>query len=210
MKKCCVDNCQSECLTNRRYCKKHYNERKKEQARKRYALFGRYKYSLVCEICNKNFKGDRKNSRFCSLECYYEYSRINSSNATNNYPMRKKTSKSEHRSIVEEILNRKLHTDEVVHHLDCNPTNNSVQNLIVMKRSEHVKLHSTLTKHRASLLKDKGVNSENCWDNLRDQVTTTWLETTGVKVIKISDIGQSAAEPHESGEGSETMHGIPN
>lgn len=51
-----------------------------------------------------------------------------------------------------------------------------------------------LTRERAALLKDKDVNSENCWNNLRDQITKTWLETTGVNVIKISDIGQSAAE----------------
>lgn len=212
MKKCCVDNCQNECVVARRYCREHYLAIKKEQARKRYELFGRYKYSRVCEICNKNFDGDRKNSRFCSLECYYKYSQINSSNATNNYQMHKKTSKSEHRVIVESVLNRKLHTDEVVHHADCNPTNNNICNLIVMKRSDHVKLHAILTKHRATLSKDKDENSENCWKNLIGQITTTWLETTGVRVIKISDIGQSASEPlieTSNGEGSETMHGIP-
>ena len=34
MKKCCVDNCQDECVTNRRYCEKHYNERKKNKQEK--------------------------------------------------------------------------------------------------------------------------------------------------------------------------------
>ena len=50
---------------------------------------------------------------------------------------------------------------------------------------------------------------ENCWDNLIAPMTTAWLETAGVKVIKISEIGQSAAEPLSNGEGSETMHVIP-
>lgn len=40
-------------------------------------------------------------------------------------------------------------------------------------------------------------------------MTTAWLETANVKVIKLWELGQSAAEPlneisHE--EGSETMH----
>lgn len=37
-------------------------------------------------------------------------------------------------------------------------------------------------------------------------MTTTWLETTGVNVKKLWEIGQSAAEPLLNEEGSETMH----
>jgi hypothetical protein len=141
------------------------------------------------------FEGDRKSSRFYSLECYYKYTRINSSSSTNNYlhtcddnyPL-------QHRKIAEDFIGRKLLYNEVVHHLDGNSKNNNISNLIVMQRGDHVRLHATLTRHRASLLKNKDENSENCWNNLRGQITTTWLETEGVKVIKISDIGQSAAE----------------
>lgn len=58
---------------------------------------------------------------------------------------------------------------------------------------------------------------ENCWNSLRDQLTKTWLETTGVNVIKIVDIGRSAAEPlnedtihmFSNEEGSETMYQVP-
>lgn len=55
-------------------------------------------------------------------------------------------------------------------------------------------------------------NAENCWNSLIVPMTTAWLETTSAKVIKLSEIGQPAAEPlngnsHE--EGSETMHGEP-
>ena len=54
-------------------------------------------------------------------------------------------------------------------------------------------------------------NSVNCWNNLIIPMTTTWLETANVKVIKLWEFGQSAAKPlndlqsHE--EGSETKHG---
>jgi hypothetical protein len=59
------------------------------------------------------------------------------------------------------------------------------------------------------LSKDNNENFENCWKNLIIPMTTAWLETANVKVIKLWELGQSAAEPlneisHE--EGSETMH----
>jgi len=48
---------------------------------------------------------------------------------------------------------------------------------------------------RAKLAKANYENLENCWNNLRVPITTTWLETTSVKVIKLWEIGQSASEP---------------
>ncbi len=52
--------------------------------------------------------------------------------------------------------------------------------------------------------------NENCWNTLRVQMTTTWLETASVNVIKLSEIGQSAAESLLNGKGSETMYVPPN
>ena len=49
-------------------------------------------------------------------------------------------------------------------------------------------------QQRAPLLKNSDVNIENCWNNLIVPTTTAWLETTNAKVIKLSEIGQSAAE----------------
>ena len=59
-------------------------------------------------------------------------------------------------------------------------------------------------------MKKNSSNSENCWNILRDHLTKAWLETSSAKVLKISDIGQSAAEPLNSieyEEGSEAMYG---
>lgn len=59
---------------------------------------------------------------------------------------------------------------------------------------------------------------ENCWNILRGQLTTAYLETKSANVIKITDIGQSAAELlNEENiyifdlqeEGSETMYQAP-
>lgn len=47
----------------------------------------------------------------------------------------------EHRIIMEMHLGCKLTDNEVVHHKDGNPRNNDIENLQLMTRSEHGKLH---------------------------------------------------------------------
>lgn len=46
----------------------------------------------------------------------------------------------EHRAVAMDILGRDLFSDEVVHHKDGNRSNNTPDNLVVMKRSEHDKI----------------------------------------------------------------------
>lgn len=106
----------------------------------------------------------------------------------------------------------------VVHHIDENPSNNDLSNLMILSLSNHASLHRSLEKNWSLLLKNNSSNLENCWDILRDQLTTAYLETKSANVIKITDIGQSATEPlneeniyifdsHE--ESSETMYQAP-
>ena len=47
----------------------------------------------------------------------------------------------EHRLMMEKIIGRKLTTDEVVHHIDENRLNNSPENLQILTRAEHLRLH---------------------------------------------------------------------
>jgi len=49
----------------------------------------------------------------------------------------------EHRKVMEKHLCRKLLTTEVVHHIDRNKTNNSLENLELMSNSDHSILHHT-------------------------------------------------------------------
>lgn len=47
----------------------------------------------------------------------------------------------EHRLVMEGHLGRLLHSDEVVHHIDGNKSNNDIANLRVMSQPEHARLH---------------------------------------------------------------------
>ena len=46
-----------------------------------------------------------------------------------------------HRVIMEEYLGRELTKDELVHHKDGDTLNNSIENLEVVSRSEHMNMH---------------------------------------------------------------------
>jgi len=50
--------------------------------------------------------------------------------------------KSQHRLIIERAIGRELMSHECVHHKDHNRANNSIENLELMSRSEHSRLHA--------------------------------------------------------------------
>ena len=49
----------------------------------------------------------------------------------------------EHRVVAENMIKRLLENDEVVHHIDGDKKNNIQQNLMVMTRSEHTRVHQS-------------------------------------------------------------------
>ncbi|WP_241473772.1 HNH endonuclease signature motif containing protein [Mycolicibacterium neoaurum] len=49
--------------------------------------------------------------------------------------------KLEHRHVMELHLGRELAAEEDVHHIDGDKLNNKIENLRIMSRSEHLKLH---------------------------------------------------------------------
>jgi hypothetical protein len=53
-----------------------------------------------------------------------------------------------------------------------------------------------LDYQRVIIEKSMNENCGNCWKTLIAPMTTAWLETTSAKVLKLWEIGQSAAEPH--------------
>lgn len=49
----------------------------------------------------------------------------------------------EHRHIMEEYLGRKLNKNEVVHHINGNKIDNRIENLQIMDKREHARMHSS-------------------------------------------------------------------
>lgn len=166
-----------------------------------------------CEACKEEFQAWRKEQKLCKV-CYKDMIRLSSKTKSSNQYIwvngrNGKKYRHEHRLIAEALLQRDLHTNEVVHHLDDNPKNNQLTNLIVIDRRSHSTLHKYLDLQRVILEKSRNENFENCWNTLIVPMTTVWLETTSTKVIKLWEIGQPAAEPlteQSYEEGSETMH----
>lgn len=180
----------------RKMCRKCYLSHKSHQAKDKYLKFGRYKYTCICEACGETYTTTSKVSRICS-SCW----KFSSSFALPLNPYENAGGGNyswKHRRIVETMLKRKLSFNEVIHHINENPTDNSLTNLLVISRKDHLKLHTLLRIERVIFEKSKNENPVNCWDTLRVQITTTWLETANVNVIKISEIGQSAAKPLNS------------
>jgi len=192
-----------------RQCKnKHVNDRY-------HSTHKRTVYNHTCSVCGDYFTAWRKKITLPICNVCRNLSKTLCKNGLNPYENAKGDGYCwMHRRIAEKILKRKLNTNEVVHHMDNDPKNNSLINLIVISRSKHGSLHYFLRIQRVIIEKSMNENAENCWNTLIVPMTTAWLETAGVKVIKLWEIGQSAAEHLNNAsadalhdEGSETMHG---
>lgn len=48
----------------------------------------------------------------------------------------------EHVVVAEKMIGRSIKENEVVHHLDLNRSNNRIENLIVLEKGQHTKLHA--------------------------------------------------------------------
>ena len=103
-----------------------------------------------CEQCSKEFKPTRGKQRFCSRTCAAlasrgsKHPRGGHTRKKDGYHVIQVDGKNmlEHRHIMEQHIGRKLERKEVVHHIDGNPSNNMIANLLlIINQSEHIKSH---------------------------------------------------------------------
>lgn len=118
----------------------------------------------VCEYCGKTFQVKKAiKAKFCSRECVCAKRRNSEKNVTlgkdgyRNIWLSDGSSKKEHIDIMERHIGRKLYDNEVVHHKDHNRSNNNINNLVLMTKSEHSSLH----RREELALKQMPFNSKN-------------------------------------------------
>lgn len=115
---------------------------------------GRKTYSRICQHCGKPYQGRTETSKYCSAKCQ------NLARIGKNHPLykcgysmddgyRKVLSGKggyvkEHRRKVEEVIGRKLDSEEIIHHINGDRADNRIDNLTILTRSEHLLIHHFL------------------------------------------------------------------
>jgi len=200
----CV-TCSGPRQIGRKVCRACHLSLARKRAKDRNDKFGRHFLLKDCVACKAAFKAWRQKQILCP-SCYKQS--LKTGFQKNKYLFETKTSKNKHRVLAEKLLGRKLSYHEVIHHIDENPSNNSLDNLMLMTREAHGKLHKFLRGQRVIWEKSQNENLVNCWDNLRVAQTTAWLEMTNAKVKKLSELVNQ--QPSSlNGEGSETKDETP-
>ena len=185
--KLCILGCGRERIKNRRYCRECYLRIKREAAKEKYAKFGKHKYTIICTFCgNKYDNADRKSQKSCAT-CWKERLQfITKYNSTNNYE--NKLGKNTHRELAEHLLKRTLNYNEVVHHLDHNPINNSIDNIIVLERKDHIALHNYLYDYEFKLYKLHGKQYKEYWNGtIEKDVTLKYLNENKINYISFEN-----------------------
>lgn len=112
-----------------------------------------------CEECNKTYNTAHKNQKFCSLKCAGKRNSILSLSAPTKNGKKKTTDNKKRtylsRYNIEKKNNKKLKKGEIVHHIDCDPANDSLENLYVFKNNSiHLSCHYGIYSLVKGLLKD--------------------------------------------------------
>lgn len=110
-------------------------------------------YIGICDYCGREFKGhfrykddgSYREQKYCSIKCMAAGKVIISPDKYIAHLVGKKNdTRLEHDIIAEQILNRPLNSQEVVHHIDGNKSNNEPSNLRVYhSNADHAKHHNS-------------------------------------------------------------------
>ena len=105
------------------------------------------KLSVKCDWCGKQFEKkqsdvNRSHHNFCDWGCYMDFINFEKAGAKNQIV----SGQVLYRLIAESKIGRELTSDDEVHHIDGNHLNNNLENLIVVSRSEHTRIHAMQKK----------------------------------------------------------------
>lgn len=174
MKKIC-ELCKEEYLplanaNKRRFCSKKCSSKIN---RSKQIIIRKKTLTVECFNCNKKFERflsqiNNNGKIFCGHECRIKavnQKKIHSyltknTHLRNKFPKRKKTNPLncrkrisikgkyfyEHRLIMETHLGRKLKSNEHIHHINSNPKDNRLENLMIVSPQEHGEIEKKLDK----------------------------------------------------------------
>jgi hypothetical protein len=110
-----------------------------------------------CEECGKMFGretcrqvSDFKEKKYCSHKCYTEAKKGKNhwnwnggvKTRPDGYMRDSKTDQYIHRIVMSKHIGRALKNEEHIHHIDGNPKNNSISNLLLVSNSQHRKIEN--------------------------------------------------------------------
>ena len=109
-----------------------------------------------CSFCKKDIpvmqsRAEKHNNHFCNILCHHKYMHEKPNRVVNGFwyengykvisVKSKKQGKKEHIKVMEEHIGRSITKNEVVHHINEVKDDNRIDNLQLMTRSEHARLH---------------------------------------------------------------------
>ena len=154
-------------------CNKRLKQGKKFCSYECYGLYQRKRIKKHCLICKKIFEfpasQTKQNRRTCSRKCHFIYLSVSEHikgekhhcwkggrhitqegyiliKNYNHHYRNKNNCIFENRFMVEKQIGRYLNPEEVVHHINQIPNDNRIENLQLLTKPEHTKLHNYLTK----------------------------------------------------------------
>lgn len=110
------------------------------------ALLGTYVTWATPPFNAVNKYGESANSNRLASILPQDHTRRKFNGKTNRYIYKKGENRALHLFIIEEIIGRPLYRKEVIHHINGNELDNSIDNLFLSNRSDHRAMHESLGK----------------------------------------------------------------